>query len=325
MQDSGDDNHDDIIDSDLDYDDWEDSGLSSEARCLEDDQLKLAPSASHKQRSRLVPFVLILIISGTAWYYYKKTTLEPEKPTPIVSLDSDTLTNSFEKKDAMFSKEAISTEMISNIESEETNKKNLTKSITTPVLTPFPSDIADRDITLPSLEQSKENSPDLLIGRSPAEKIDVTEEKPPLVAIEDKILSKTEEKLSIQPTKIEDEDTNQPKISAPKVNKQPPTRGIDANLSSDTLEKSEEKAVTPKIIIKETQKIKKENLQPKESTPQWVIRGAKPQVAVLYDKKTGDTQTVEVGNTIKGIGRVKSIHIENKKWVVKGTISTVTQ
>lgn len=57
--------------------------------------------------------------------------------------------------------------------------------------------------------------------------------------------------------------------------------------------------------------------------PQWEIRGIQPNSAIIHDKKTGETRTVEPGNTIKGIGRVKAIKKQNGLWTVIGTKANV--
>ncbi|MCC7160035.1 MAG: hypothetical protein IT281_10950, partial [Ignavibacteria bacterium] len=60
-------------------------------------------------------------------------------------------------------------------------------------------------------------------------------------------------------------------------------------------------------------------------SPTWKLKSAQPGSAVLYDSRTGDVKTVEVGDRVSGIGKVKSISQVNGKWVVKGTSGKVSQ
>ncbi len=55
----------------------------------------------------------------------------------------------------------------------------------------------------------------------------------------------------------------------------------------------------------------------------WIIRAAQPGRAVIYDKKSGEMKSVEVGNVVDQVGRIKSISKSSGKWVITGTISTI--
>ena len=57
----------------------------------------------------------------------------------------------------------------------------------------------------------------------------------------------------------------------------------------------------------------------------WELRGASPGEAYLADTNSGNMRTIAVGDTVRGIGRVNSIAIENNQWVVRGTNGVVTQ
>ncbi|MCF8496604.1 MAG: hypothetical protein K9G62_08065 [Alphaproteobacteria bacterium] len=57
----------------------------------------------------------------------------------------------------------------------------------------------------------------------------------------------------------------------------------------------------------------------------WILRSAQPGQAVLGKKGTEDLQTVSVGQTVSGLGRIKSISVENGKWWVRGTQGSVSQ
>lgn len=59
--------------------------------------------------------------------------------------------------------------------------------------------------------------------------------------------------------------------------------------------------------------------------PSWTLKSAKPGMAVLYDKRTGDVKTVGVGDRVAGIGTVKSVSQINGRWVVQGSSGQVRQ
>lgn len=57
----------------------------------------------------------------------------------------------------------------------------------------------------------------------------------------------------------------------------------------------------------------------------WTLKSASPDFAVLYDRRTGDVKTVEVGDRVSGLGKIQSITRINGKWVVKGTGGKISQ
>lgn len=57
--------------------------------------------------------------------------------------------------------------------------------------------------------------------------------------------------------------------------------------------------------------------------PKWEIRGIQPNSAIIHDRKTGETRTVEPGNNIKGIGQVKAIKKLDGVWTVIGTKANI--
>ncbi len=58
---------------------------------------------------------------------------------------------------------------------------------------------------------------------------------------------------------------------------------------------------------------------------QWELRSATPGQAVLGKKGGGDVRSVNVGDTIDGLGRISSIAVENGRWVVRGSQGQVTR
>lgn len=58
---------------------------------------------------------------------------------------------------------------------------------------------------------------------------------------------------------------------------------------------------------------------------QWVIKAILPGKAVVHDTVSGETRSVEIGDSINPIGRINSIKKINNKWVVIGSKGRVTQ
>ncbi len=59
--------------------------------------------------------------------------------------------------------------------------------------------------------------------------------------------------------------------------------------------------------------------------PVWSIRAVQPGRAVIHEKKTGEMKSIEVGDTVTGLGRIKSIDNKHGQWVIKGTSGTITR
>ena len=63
----------------------------------------------------------------------------------------------------------------------------------------------------------------------------------------------------------------------------------------------------------------------KAASVPWVLRSAKTGEAVVSRKNSDALQTISVGSSLSGIGRVQSISNATGKWVVIGTQGTITQ
>ena len=57
----------------------------------------------------------------------------------------------------------------------------------------------------------------------------------------------------------------------------------------------------------------------------WILKSAQPGQAVVYEKYSQETLAVEIGDNVRGLGKVKSIDKINGKWIVSGTQGTVFQ
>jgi len=55
------------------------------------------------------------------------------------------------------------------------------------------------------------------------------------------------------------------------------------------------------------------------------LRGASSGRAVIAKQGTNNLQTIQVGDTVQGLGKITSIIQENNRWVVRGTGGTVTR
>lgn len=60
-------------------------------------------------------------------------------------------------------------------------------------------------------------------------------------------------------------------------------------------------------------------------TPRWVLRSAQSGRAVVSDRSTGDLRSVQVGDTLRGVGTIQSISSVAGRWVVQGSQGQVRQ
>jgi len=90
-----------------------------------------------------------------------------------------------------------------------------------------------------------------------------------------------------------------------------------ATISSRAQATTEQPQTQPKTIV----------AKPKKPVAriQWELRSAQPGQATLAQKGSNDLRKVEIGSILKGLGRIKSIKLENGLWVVRGTKGSVSQ
>lgn len=105
-------------------------------------------------------------------------------------------------------------------------------------------------------------------------------------------------------------------VSAPKVAKEEPA--VD-----EVAEEPAPKKAAPKKVAKATKPAPK--AAPTASTGRWELRAAQPGRAWVSKPGERDMQSVEVGQTISGIGRVTSILYQNGRWTVQGTQGQINQ
>ena len=87
---------------------------------------------------------------------------------------------------------------------------------------------------------------------------------------------------------------------------------------------AEETKVSSKKVEKATPK-KLEKPVRKYAAKDWALRSAQSGKAVLYNNRSGETKSVETGYSVSGIGRITSISRINGKWVVKGSLGSISQ
>jgi len=93
--------------------------------------------------------------------------------------------------------------------------------------------------------------------------------------------------------------------TAPKVVKEQPTQA-----KPKVQEKPAVSTAVPKAKVKAVK---------------WVLKSAQPGKATISAQGSNDLRNIEVGNVITGLGRIKSISVENGLWVVRGTRGQVSQ
>lgn len=105
--------------------------------------------------------------------------------------------------------------------------------------------------------------------------------------------------------------------------------GLEKRIS--VLSKAQEKAsVTVKkrtqtqpTVKKSTPKRQTKSVAKK--TPTWTLRGASPGQAYVAEKGTRNIQNISVGDRLDGIGRIRSIAMEQGRWIVRGTSGVIRQ
>jgi len=65
--------------------------------------------------------------------------------------------------------------------------------------------------------------------------------------------------------------------------------------------------------------------KPVKKAPTWTLKSAQPGKATIAPLGSNDLRNIETGNTVSGLGRITSIRIEDGKWVVRGTLSSISQ
>ncbi len=265
-----------------------------------------------KESSRFLLPIFLIGILGSGYYYYSSSTKKIDLP-PIVNLelpqaDAPPLATSENDPPKDFSIELP--EQQSNAQNPEEKQV---------ILTPLPDNTSN--IQLPPLVVNENQEPSNKDEESILPPIASDIEKSPSAApIEEQdILSRTEEVIDVKEeeeeklthvqdgtTKTKTDDSADPlKLDEDAHQKQVQKPAIKEKISDTNEVVTKPPSITDKIV--------------------WKIKGASPQSAVIYNKNSGETRSIEPGNTVKGLGRIKSIGKENGKWVVIGTTGRAEQ
>ena len=227
----------------------------------------------------------------------------------------------------------------------------------TPVLTPFPENIEESTVELAPLDEPiaetetvaddvmADNGTDSItsIAVTDSSSVSVESEKSSVALEEGDLLSKTEQAPSPakdqvdtppMPTATSSTENDAVSKAVSLTEKSPDESSVmdsAASISSKKIENTpavvEKNTVSPATKPKPEATVKEQVKQPviQEKAPEWEIRGANPQSAVLYEKNSGETRTVEPGDSVKGLGKITKIAKENGLWVVTGTQNKVKQ
>ena len=378
-----DDNHENSdLESDLEFDPWEeeefvddpdeqilDQGAAQtqspapqeiQTDLPEDHPISEPAKQPKKKRSSAGLLLLIAIIGGGGaggYYFLSQNSNSPDKP--IVRLDTNIDSGSQNQNDSM----ATQTDVQGNmgiptpaedaqmqgggaIESPQSSEQGVSSS-ETPVLTPFPENLEESTVELAPLDEAETdsevisgtvNNAETINVETPQDDIEeagIQDKNAPIALEEDDLLSKTE--LPPSQTKENPAETTEPVTqSIPDVKESPdpndsPAQTDAAVTSTPNTEKAASESPKDIAVAAEKKKtaatVKEQVKQPavKEKAPEWEIRGANPQSAVLYEKNSGETRTVEPGDFVKGLGKITKIDKEKGLWVVTGTQNKVNQ
>lgn len=86
----------------------------------------------------------------------------------------------------------------------------------------------------------------------------------------------------------------------------------DVRIIQDTSSEPSETAIVAKAKV----------IKPK---PVWTLKSANSTKAIIYNKASGDSKTISVGDYIDGLGRILSISENNSLWVVKASKASVSE
>ncbi len=166
-----------------------------------------------------------------------------------------------------------------------------------------------------------------LMSENTAIKNEINLAQSELKALEDKIAAlakevqakeEQSEELASEIKTLETKKTEVKKVESAPVVPQTPDPEPEEILIQKTVE-------APKAPKPEAAKPTSAPISKPATQQNWVLRAASPGRASIAPKGSNDLKTVEVGNTVVGLGKITSIQVENGLWVVRGTKGTVSQ
>lgn len=289
-----------------------------------EDNIDLKPEEKHqgssrtKPKSTLKPILYLALLGGISFAAYSSFMPFPEKnPIPIIKINKAPAIDITHTNNADLETTQIeATRAPLNTDTQVTRGKNT-------VLTPMPDDAANNAITLPRLVAVM---PDTIEPEASSSK-SIMEDKLKILS-EDELLSKTEsvyKKIPKSEVIIENSATELSALPAPEEEKiteiaveeskepPPPIKEIPKSPAKTVSNVNNE---SPVILTKTSKSAKKYT---------WTVRAAQPGKAVVYDKNSKEMKSVEVNDTLSGIGRIKSIQLKNGHWIITGTKGEILQ
>ncbi|PCI55403.1 MAG: hypothetical protein COB36_07200 [Alphaproteobacteria bacterium] len=275
-------------------------------------------SSRAKPKSILKPILSLALLGGISFAAYSSFMPFPEKtPIPIIKINKAPVVDISHTNNADLETTQIeATRAPLNTDVQVTRGKNT-------VLTPMPDDAANNAIALPRLIAVM---PDAIEPEASSSK-SIMEDKLKTLS-EDELLSKTESVYKKMPKSvviIENSTTELSALPAPEEEKiaeivveeskepPPPIKEIPKSPAKAASNVNNESPV----ILKKTSKLAKKYA--------WTVRAAQSGKAVVYDKNSKEMKSVEINDTLSGIGRIKSIQLKNGRWVITGTKGKILQ
>lgn len=321
--------------------------------CDESSPVSNVRTSKKKKNPAFFILTVALLSSGAATYYFVSTN-NIDAPMPVIKLEGVSQTKSQNAEVETPLIEASTQPGYYNSEPKSVSSNVQQNSI----LTPFPNDIEDQDVALPDLFEVHKEVVD--IEKAAAVITTPTIAEQPLVNqfVEEDILLKTEKSFEVDapiiPSQVPQSGQNYVHAtiveknvpveikSAAKKAQEPVAKPItqeavvaveisenlpatktelDAVVKSPTPKAKQEAAIVSTETVKAQVPAKIET--PTAAKPNWVIRAAQPGKAVLRDTISGEVRSVEAGDNVSGLGKVKSITKKSGHWVVTGTQNSV--
>ncbi len=191
------------------------------------------------------------------------------------------------------------------------------------ILTPLPSLAEIQDVNISPVKTDLDSAA-----------LDIEAEKPLLIAENAK-----PDESAHESDKITDSDAPtapmpalEKEVYIPEVSAVPPPSEQNKSTSSHGIRIITPKSKPAKNIVQRnsTKKVeapvkekKPDNI--KTVTHQWVIKAILPGKAVIHDKVSGETRSVEIGDHVPSVGKILSIRKVNGKWLITGSKYRIIQ
>ncbi len=341
-------NNDDLL-SDMDelsLDDelWDDEEIENlEHSALDTAEETLAVQTKNKTSKK--PPILALFIIGAAGlgaFYYVSQIMNAEQALPpIVKIEQaapDTVQSARTHTD--FNSQSPETALISDPASPHLESSAPEQDVSTSPLIPLPDETQIQNAVLANLDIESETEDatiaetDMQLSSEGTQQItDILKDSPienaPLKNPEESLIDE-EALLSItdkQPVKDDVREYNPEPDTAPNEVVQPPKSVTPQNQEAQSEIESEalvapapqdtRTTATTAADAKPTKNT--EASKPSEPSIIWTIKAAQPGKAVIYDRASGATKSIEIDDFVPSLGRILSISNASGTWVIKGS------